>query len=262
MTTPTDDAGGGKPFDPKEHLSNLHKDKQTGRELQPPWHYLPVAWRLRWMREVLGCDASLETEMIAHEPDASFALFRATLTFEGRVVATGWGSETGSDFGDYIEKAETKAQGRCLGAAGFGTQFCTDDADERESVVDTPQGRGAYGNGGGGASPPQPDYGGDWRAMNLRRDGTCQLCGEPCPKGSPALWSGSEQATRHVKCHKESGGDAETAAAQAAAATAPPKGGVGCDHGNTKENGEGAIVCTDCGELVPPPIEAKAPTAS
>src|SRR3546814_7260726 len=43
--------------------------------------------------------------------------------------ATGYGSETPKDFGDYIEKAETKAIGRALGALGFGTQF-TDDFDE------------------------------------------------------------------------------------------------------------------------------------
>jgi hypothetical protein len=56
---------------------------------------------------------------------------------EEGALATGHGSETKSDFGDFIEKAETKAIGRALAALGFGTQFC-DDFAEGDSVTDAP----------------------------------------------------------------------------------------------------------------------------
>ena len=68
------------------------------------------------------------------------AVFRATVEIPDGGSATGWGSEEASDFGDYIEKAETKALGRALAALGYGTQFCPDfefgAADNR--VVDSP----------------------------------------------------------------------------------------------------------------------------
>jgi len=54
------------------------------------------------------------------------ALFRARVSVPGGGTASGWGSETADDFGDYIEKAETKALGRALAALGYGTQFCED----------------------------------------------------------------------------------------------------------------------------------------
>ena len=74
-------------------------------------------------------------------------------------MATGWGSETAADFGDYVEKAETKALGRALAALGFGTQFCEDYGYGAEAgrVVDTPvarrEGEGARGSGGRATEP-------------------------------------------------------------------------------------------------------------
>lgn len=35
------------------------------------------------------------------------AVFRATVRIPGGGEATGWGSETAGDFGDYLEKAES-----------------------------------------------------------------------------------------------------------------------------------------------------------
>ena len=85
--------------------------------------YLEVKWRLLWLR-TLHPDAVIETELVKH--GAGLALFRARVTVPGAGSATGWGSETAEDVGDFIEKAETKALGRALAALGYGTQFCED----------------------------------------------------------------------------------------------------------------------------------------
>jgi hypothetical protein len=53
------------------------------------------------------------------------------------VYATGYGSETKTDFGDYVEKAETKAVGRALAFLGYGTAQAM-DLDEGGSVADSP----------------------------------------------------------------------------------------------------------------------------
>src|ERR1700694_4957412 len=97
----------GKPFEASKYLSNLN-----GRD------YLEVKWRLLWLRTEHP-DAVIETELIKHSD--GLALFRARVTIPGGGTATGWGSETADDFGDYIEKAETKALGRALAALGYGT---------------------------------------------------------------------------------------------------------------------------------------------
>lgn len=99
-------------FDASKYLTNLR-----GRE------YLEVKWRLLWLR-TQHPDATIETELVKH--DAGLALFRARVSVPDGGSATGWGSETVDDFGDFIEKAETKALGRALAALGFGTQFCED----------------------------------------------------------------------------------------------------------------------------------------
>jgi hypothetical protein len=51
------------------------------------------------------------------------AIFKATVTVPSGGKATGYGSESASDFPDFIEKAETKAIGRALNALGYGAQF-------------------------------------------------------------------------------------------------------------------------------------------
>jgi hypothetical protein len=101
-----------KTFDASKYLTDLH-----GRD------YLEVKWRLLWLRTEHP-DAAIETELVKHED--GLALFRARASIRGGGEATGWGSETADDFGDYIEKAETKALGRALAALGYGTQFCED----------------------------------------------------------------------------------------------------------------------------------------
>ncbi len=113
-------------FDPAKHLS-----KVSGRD------YLEVKWRLVWLRSVHP-DAVIETELVEHRNN--MAVFRAKVTLASGASATGWGSEGAGDFGDYLEKAETKALGRALAALGFGTQFCPDYdfGAEQQRVVDSP----------------------------------------------------------------------------------------------------------------------------
>jgi len=104
----------GQPFDPAQYLSNF-----DGKD------YLEVKWRLLWLRSQYP-DARITTEIVQHNEESGFALFRAEVEIPTGGKATGWGSETVRDFYDYIEAAETKALGRALAALGYGTQFCTD----------------------------------------------------------------------------------------------------------------------------------------
>ena len=123
--------------------------------------YLEVKWRLLWLRTVHP-DAAIETELVSHDPQRQMAIFKARVSLPGGGSATGWGQEEAADFGDYLEKAETKALGRALAALGFGTQFTEDfefaDQDGNTRVVDTPIDRGnirggrVNGNGGNGTN--------------------------------------------------------------------------------------------------------------
>ena len=106
--------GAGQPFDPTQYLS-----KFDGRD------YLEVKWRVMWIRHEHP-EARMTTEIVQHNEEGGFALFRAEVEIPGGGKATGWGSETVRDFHDYIEAAETKALGRALAALGYGTQFCRD----------------------------------------------------------------------------------------------------------------------------------------
>lgn len=141
----TDTTTGDTQFDPSRFLRKL-----SGKD------YLEVKWRLLWLRTEQP-DAIVETELHAMQDD--FALFKARVSIPGCGSATGWGSETKQDFGDFIEKAETKALGRALAALGFGTQFCDDhvfDPEDRGKVVDSPVERpGGNHQGGGLATPAQ-----------------------------------------------------------------------------------------------------------
>lgn len=113
-------------FNPNEHMMKL-----KGKD------YLQVAWRLVWFRDQDSPKYGLSTELLEHGED--WAVFKATITdSDGKVVSTGHGSEAKRDFGDYLEKAETKAVGRALAMLGYGTQFAADELDEGERIVDSP----------------------------------------------------------------------------------------------------------------------------
>ncbi|HKP52292.1 MAG TPA: hypothetical protein VJ183_06535 [Chloroflexia bacterium] len=140
-------------FDPAQYLS-----KFDGKD------YLEVKWRIMWLRSEHP-DARMTTEIVQHNEEAGFALFRAEVELPDGGRSTGWGSETVRDFHDYIEAAETKALGRALASLGYGTQFCQDfdfSANARPGtaqVVDAPVNlaaprsigsrSGSFGNGNG-----------------------------------------------------------------------------------------------------------------
>jgi len=110
----------GKRFDPTKYLRTI---KVHGGTQQT---YLPVTARLLWLRAEHP-DAQLITEAL--RLDEKSAVFKATVTLPGGAVAVGHGSETAGDFGDFIEKAETKAIGRALTALGYGTEFAEGQDD-------------------------------------------------------------------------------------------------------------------------------------
>ena len=112
-------------FNPNEHMMKL-----KGKD------YLQVMWRLVWFREDHP-DWSIDSSII--EADAEHAVFKATICDEnGAQKCSGHGSESKRDFGDYLEKAETKAVGRALAMLGYGTQFTATELDEGERIVDSP----------------------------------------------------------------------------------------------------------------------------
>lgn len=111
-------------FNPNEHMMNL-----KGKD------YLQVAWRLVWFREEHP-DWSIDANAL--EMDENHAIFKAVICDEnGQQKSVGHGSESKKDFGDFLEKAETKAVGRALAMLGYGTQFAP-DLDEGERIVDSP----------------------------------------------------------------------------------------------------------------------------
>jgi hypothetical protein len=110
----------GKRFDPAKYLKTI---KVRGGTQQA---YLPVTARLLWLRADYP-QAQIVTEAL--RLDDKGAIFKATVTLPGGGVAVGHGSETAGDFGDFIEKAETKAIGRALTALGYGTEFAEGQDD-------------------------------------------------------------------------------------------------------------------------------------
>ena len=107
-----EDAPPASGFDPTPYIRQLRG--RGGGE------YLDVKWRLLWMRKEHP-NAEIVTELVEH--DGQMAIFKATVILPSGGKATGYGSETASDFPDFIEKAETKAIGRALNALGYGAQF-------------------------------------------------------------------------------------------------------------------------------------------
>lgn len=98
--------------------------------------YLEVKYRLIWFREEHP-DWSIESRMMSVTANSSYA--RATIRDDkGRIIAQSHKFENSQGFPDFIEKSETGAIGRALALIGYGTQFCADELDEKERVVDSP----------------------------------------------------------------------------------------------------------------------------
>ncbi|HRA33081.1 MAG TPA: hypothetical protein PL172_14290 [Thermomicrobiales bacterium] len=115
-------------YDPTRDLTKL-----KGKE------YLEVKYRLLWLRD-RDPDARITTELVT-PPTADELVVRAEVTLTTGGCATAYGACGRSEFGDALEKAETKAIGRALGALGFGTQFAGTELDygaDDGRVVDAP----------------------------------------------------------------------------------------------------------------------------
>ena len=113
-------------FNPQDHMLKL-----KGKD------YLQVMWRLVWFREEHP-DWCINTELINYDPETKHAIFKASIVdANGVQKSSGFGSESVKDFGDFLEKAETKAVGRALAMLGYGTQFAP-ELDEGERIVDSP----------------------------------------------------------------------------------------------------------------------------
>lgn len=132
-------------FDPNKHLRVL-KGKGGSAD------YLDVKWRLVWLRSEHP-DAVSTVEHVEISPD--IAIFKATVSIPGKGSATDYGSETPRDFGDYIEKAATKALGRALAQLGYGTQFVGFELDENTRIVDGPVDRKPEDDDGHAAAQPR-----------------------------------------------------------------------------------------------------------
>lgn len=142
-------------FNPNEHMMKL-----KGKD------YLQVAWRLVWFREEHK-DFGINTEALTLTED--HAIFKATITdANGIQLSSGHGSESKRDFGDFIEKAETKAIGRALAMLGYGTQFAADELDEGERIVDSPVNRSKVQPEPlpADAAKPGEKIAGSWNPMN------------------------------------------------------------------------------------------------
>jgi hypothetical protein len=101
--------------------------------------YLEVKYRILWFREERP-DWTIQTQLV--EVTATSALAKATISdASGRVISTSHKFEDKQGFGDFIEKAETGSIGRALALIGYGTQFCADEFDEGERIVDAPLSR-------------------------------------------------------------------------------------------------------------------------
>lgn len=131
-------------FNANEHLTNL-----KGKD------YLEVKWRLVWFRDEHP-HGVITTEMIHVDIEKGVAIFKACIDDAEGGHAEGHGSESKQDFGDYIEKAETKAIGRALAALSYGTQFAP-ELEEGARIVDSPVARRASSgtpNGNGNGARP------------------------------------------------------------------------------------------------------------
>jgi hypothetical protein len=84
----------------------------------------------------------MTSEMVHFDLGNGVAVFKSEVSIPGGGSAIGYGSETAKDFGDYLEKAQTKSLGRALAALGYGTQFCLDFEERLEGnnprIADAP----------------------------------------------------------------------------------------------------------------------------
>lgn len=133
-----------EPYNPK-NVNGNNVLMKMGKGAGAP-EYLQVPHRLHWINHdaplVRYTSFTIDLDRIeffnyvgASGKDVRGCWVMCTVTLfdeQGNVLkrATDVGSETHTDFADYIEKAVTKAKGRALANIGFGTQFAVADFDE------------------------------------------------------------------------------------------------------------------------------------
>lgn len=165
-------------FSPEPHLIKL-----KGKD------YLEVKWRLVWFRQAHPAEEGWGIHTICEEATETSARYRAQiLDPEGRIVGESSKTETKSGFADFVEKAETGAIGRALAVCGYGTQFCGDELDEGERIVDSPVARKPA------ASKRQP-------APRRNVIGPTPPA-EPVPEGEDYFGGGNDNELAHADAHE------------------------------------------------------------
>lgn len=133
------------PYKPTPHLLLLERRKERNGKTTTS-EYLPVKERLVWFvseqRQLMAAGLATTTycirpHLVEHDAVNGHATFECTIRDVLGNEATDYGSESRADWGDYLEKASTKATGRALAALGYGTSFAT-ELDEEERIVDSP----------------------------------------------------------------------------------------------------------------------------
>lgn len=141
-------AAGTTNFNPEKYLTLVN-----GKE------YLEVRWRIKWFRTDFP-EGRIETDLVSYTEREAVVKATVTAIRDGAIcgVSSDYGSETPQDFGDYLEKASTKAIGRALASLGFGTQFTTehDFGADQGRVVDSPVARGGGSRETSNQARPQP----------------------------------------------------------------------------------------------------------
>ena len=141
---PYDESGkyqvGKLSFDPKTVL--------TRTKGSPKPNYLEVKYRLVMLREMFP-EASIETELVYHDPEKHLAVARATVTLPPMSHGGPWQAKTvehkmeeRKDFHDYVEKACTGAIGRALTAIGIGVQYSGVEYDYEDDAVNQKEFKG------------------------------------------------------------------------------------------------------------------------
>lgn len=116
-------------YDPRSHTIKLPgRTDKNGRQ-SPPIDYLPVAERVRWLREVHP-DAEIVSSIVELTDTRAVIYVRVSIPNGGSAMSIG--NESKAGFPDYIGKAETVALGRALAILGYGIGFADDFDEDRE----------------------------------------------------------------------------------------------------------------------------------
>lgn len=121
-----------------------HQQYLEKRDGQP---YLPLKWRLAWLR-FDHPQAKIITRLASHE--GQVAVFVAEVQLPEGGGATGWGAKSHqelpsgnfeSDSLDYLIAAENQALSRALAALGYGTEYALDfDPPAENQAIPLPEG--------------------------------------------------------------------------------------------------------------------------